>query len=828
MTLSSRITTGAMLGVLAALAETIALLTVDGARAIVGAGVGLGLLYATLGGAAGLVLGVLESSLRAAGWWPSWQSLTRRDPVRAGTAFAALACAGVGVFVLQRAALALGTRLHDPALLAWAVTVCALAMLAGTVVMVAALRAPFAALLRRVPRLASPGAALAVALLGALCVYVVALWARPALLSWPARIGLPTAALLYIALSHALDRRPKLSRATLALPGLAALAAIGLGGPARGTLERDSWGGAVAVRLLQTWTDLDGDGHSAVFGGGDCDDLDASRFPGARDVAHDCVEASVVAAERDALGDGGLVTLPPNAAPRPNVILVTVDALRPDHLGCFGYARDTSPRLDAFCAESIRFRRAIAPSSRSIRSLPAMHTGLYPTQLRFGGQFQWPDLEPSQTTMAERLRDAGYRTAAFVGTRYFERAPGLFQGFDHVTHAEDWKAADGEVLEQALPALSGGEPFFVWLHLFHTHTPYLDDGAPSRFGDDEVGRYDTEVARADRRIGQLLDALRARGLDERTVVAVASDHGEAFGEHGHHGHSHSLYAEETLATLLVRAPGFAPREVSTPVGLHDLAPTLLNLAGTAPTWPMVGRSLVAHMRGAPPDSSRVLFSELLPDGMVTTDQRAAWTSDGWVLLRWLRDNRTELYAIDDDPRQREDLSFAHPDVRARLEGRIAAHEHVGDPSNRRRDVLAAHRVERLPPDARRLDRAVPGVGVLRGWRVSPAEVRPGEDLTVELYFEADGTGEAHLFHLGFAGPPGFRLPWRFGADYTPLSGHYPTSEWRAGELLRDRVVIPVPHAPYPARLQLTFRTSHPDRGATPAIRLGALRVAADG
>src|SRR5690606_15422627 len=120
----------------------------------------------------------------------------------------------------------------------------------------------------------------------------------------------------------------------------------------------------------------------------------------------------------------------------------------------------------------------------------------------------------------------------------------------------------------------GDAPWLLWVHLFNVHLEYLWDRTPSRFGDDAVGKYDTEVALADEQVGALLEALQATGEADETVVVILSDHGEAFDEHGNHGHSTTLYQEEIRAVLLMQVPGMEPRAVEQAVGLFDLTPTL--------------------------------------------------------------------------------------------------------------------------------------------------------------------------------------------------------------------------------------------------------------
>jgi hypothetical protein len=154
----------------------------------------------------------------------------------------------------------------------------------------------------------------------------------------------------------------------------------------------------------------------------------------------------------------------------PNILLVSIDALRPDHLGCMGYERDTSPVMDAFCRRSVRFRRVVAQSSRSIRSIPAVFTGRYPSQVAYGSEYLWPSLLRENQTFAEALRGGGYETAVTMGTDYFTRVDGFFQGFEQVNQIPEYRPARDRPVNEALTQLdrlqASERPWMLWVHLF--------------------------------------------------------------------------------------------------------------------------------------------------------------------------------------------------------------------------------------------------------------------------------------------------------------------------------------------------------------------------
>src|SRR5262249_49467973 len=156
----------------------------------------------------------------------------------------------------------------------------------------------------------------------------------------------------------------------------------------------------------------------------------------------------------------------------------------------YGYRRNTSPNIDHFAAKSVRFDRAVAQSSRSIRSVPAMFTGLYPSQIAYGHEYLYPSIAPQNRTLTESLRAHGYRTVVVMGTDYFARIGGFFQGFDNVRQSRYYKPPRNESIDETLQAIrEPGNPWFVWVHLFNVHEVYLWDGKPSLFGKEWMDKY---------------------------------------------------------------------------------------------------------------------------------------------------------------------------------------------------------------------------------------------------------------------------------------------------------------------------------------------------
>jgi len=314
-----------------------------------------------------------------------------------------------------------------------------------------------------------------------------------------------------------------------------------------------------------------------------------------------------------------------------NLILVTLDTLRADHLGCYGYSRDTSPALDRFAGRSVVFDSAIVPTPFTAPSHATMLTGLYPAG--HGVLTNGYCLVSDQLSLAERLRSVGYRTAAFVGARrVLGRRFGFDQGFEVFGEGEGNQRRAAEVNREFFSwfdTLVAGERFFAWVHYFDVHCdynapePYFDMFQPVGAGgldpQDKCGKshynrmdlteddfssvrafYDGEIRYVDEQLAGLLQRVREAGLLEETIVVITSDHGESLGEQGLIGHNLCLYDYEVRVPLIIHHPGLdsPPARIGSPVAMVSLTPTLLELLDVAADSPFDGPSLVPLLGGA--------------------------------------------------------------------------------------------------------------------------------------------------------------------------------------------------------------------------------------
>ncbi len=385
-----------------------------------------------------------------------------------------------------------------------------------------------------------------------------------------------------------------------------------------------------------------------------------------------------------------------------NVVLLSVDTLRADRLGAYGYAvRPTSPNLDALLGGGVRFDRAMAPRSSTWPSLASTLTGLYPRSHGvIENGYGFPDELP---TLPKLLAASGYRTGAFLSNM----CRANHQGWESFACSG---GNDGKAVRKALEwtsGLDGERPFLLWVHLFGAHSPYYNGGdhaavldpgydgplGPKKWRLDKVmterlplaerdvqhldALYDAAVMGSDRQAANLLDALRAAGRLERTIVILVADHGEELYDHNNYlYHSCSVYQTGLHVPLGFTAPGLLPAGGVIPeaVELIDVAPTLLDLLGIAPPAEQHGRSLVPRLENPaapPPAQPAAAFSEYGTEPINTVVQ------GNWKLIYNPRGlspvcipdappnhypiGRQELYDLSKDPGETTNLAAAHPE-----------------------------------------------------------------------------------------------------------------------------------------------------------------------
>jgi len=448
------------------------------------------------------------------------------------------------------------------------------------------------------------------------------------------------------------------------------------------------------------------------------------------------------------------------SAPEPdNLLVIVVDTLRRDHLGTYGYDRNTSPAIDALAADAVHFERAYATAPWTRPSVASMLTGLYPSA--HGAMALNNLLAPSLHTLAETLAVNGYRTGAVVSHVVLSRQFGFDQGFEVYDEEEaqghDHLSTPG-VTSRAIEWIDSlpldDRPFFLLVHYFDPHYQYRHhpdigfasppvgrlDGTESieelrAFGAsltvDEVGLlldlYDEEIRFTDQGIGQLLDHLRARGLYDRTLIVLTADHGEEFLERGWLGHTRTLHDELIAVPLLIRHGRLSRNgsSVPGPVSLVSLVPTVLELLGIPPAgMRLEGPALAGAVRGTDAPPRTVVFSEV--DFRGRPEKRAAQRAaiaGRYKLVRDRLERRDRLFDLVEDPGERNEVGAQEPLRLERLQERLTRWSARIDPD------AAAPPARPLTPEEREQLRALGYLGEERdasvGGTQRPFESRRG-------------------------------------------------------------------------------------------------------
>ncbi len=361
-----------------------------------------------------------------------------------------------------------------------------------------------------------------------------------------------------------------------------------------------------------------------------------------------------------------------------NLVVVTLDTLRADRLGCYGFRDVATPHMDAIAEEGVVFEQATATAPMTLPSHASIFTGLIPPHhgVRDNGGFF---VEEEAVTLAERLQKSGWTTGAFIGAWVLDGRWGLDQGFDHYSDRFDlsrYKVVNlgtvqktgGEVMDLALEWLETvrQQRFFAWIHLYDPHTPYEP---PEPFAARYPGRpYLGEIAYTDQVVGRLVGWLKEEGVWQETVLVLVGDHGESLREHGEATHTFFVYDATQHVPLIVRTPWGDRGRSAAQVSTVDLLPTALELLGLPPQESIDGRSLVRL----------VLHPEAEPAGVAYAETYFPRFHYGWQHLRSVRDGtwkfieapRPELYDVRKDPGETRNLYNDEREVAEGLRARL--------------------------------------------------------------------------------------------------------------------------------------------------------------
>jgi arylsulfatase A-like enzyme/tetratricopeptide (TPR) repeat protein len=366
-----------------------------------------------------------------------------------------------------------------------------------------------------------------------------------------------------------------------------------------------------------------------------------------------------------------------------NVILISLDTVRPDHLGCYGYDRISTPNIDSLAEESIVFDSAITSVPLTLPSHASLLTGLYPIShgTRINGTFVLAD---EFTTLAEVLSEQGYSTGAFVGSFVLDSRFGISQGFDTyddemsampeaLSHYKPERTAEAVTKAAADWVKQVEEPFFAFVHYYDPHTPYLP---PVAYGMKYPERlYDGEIAFTDAEFGKLMNAVRGMGVLERTLIVLVSDHGEGLGDHGEREHGLLIYDSTMEVAFMIRVPAGhelaeasgMPGRVGQVVELIDVFPTVLDMLGIDVSAEIDGRSVVPLLEGASLPPKLCYLETLYPNLAYKWSPLRGVRFGEW---KYILAPEEELYNLTEDSGECRNLRQANETMAEMLKGNL--------------------------------------------------------------------------------------------------------------------------------------------------------------
>ena len=440
-----------------------------------------------------------------------------------------------------------------------------------------------------------------------------------------------------------------------------------------------------------------------------------------------------------------------------NVILISVDTLRPDHLHCYGYSRNTSPNIDRLANRGTLFKRTVSTTTWTLPAHMALFTSLYDSV--HGVKTGNTRLDLERTTLSEVFKEHGYATAAFVSGPYLNRHFGFNQGFDQYQDLTDAQipaelmfqedALSGETLKDFIegkqkanraahrsitsPIVTEAvlkwfetmeQPFFLFVHYFDVHYDFIPPGKYATLFDPEydgeisgenfirnpmvqpgmpqedlnhiLALYDGEIAFTDYHIGLLLDDIEERGLSNNTLIVLTSDHGEEFFEHGVKGHQLNLYEQTLRIPLLFSLPGRVQqgREIANLVRIIDVGPTILELADLSVPPEMMGRSLTPFLFGRMRGPAPPAFCEL----KTARKDLYGLRGEGWKVLYNKKNRRWEFYRFGAKHGEARSSRLPVPDrFREKLLDDLRTYKQMGNTLPRKDHQRSAD----LPPGLRR-------------------------------------------------------------------------------------------------------------------------------
>lgn len=435
--------------------------------------------------------------------------------------------------------------------------------------------------------------------------------------------------------------------------------------------------GVIARKYLdfaQHIIDLDRDGFSKIFGGGDCNDLDRNINPLAKEDANSSLDKNCFGAKTEWNEKQFTILNQEPVSPLvKNVLFITIDCLRADHLSAYGYERNLSPKIDQFAAKSILFENGYSLGTNTGHSFSSMARSSH-------GEAIFDDDIP---TIAETFAANGYLTAAITSPKTVDwlKKQGwesykniMLKGIQTIVHNTERNWNSRRLTDETIQFLTGHQdkPFYLWVHYndLHAKNEKYKKSGKHEFGKRPVDLYDANIAFTDDHLGRLLEYLETSGLLNSTIVAISADHGEEFLEHGQQFHNGRLYREQTHVPMILWYPQAKAARITTPVSAIDFGPTFLRAAGIMPSTAYAGVDLLKTVEGK--TQGRYILIET-PRNVPQADFFAwAIIDNNYRLIYDLVGNTYELYDDKADPLERKNLFDTEQTQAAKMKGVLAS------------------------------------------------------------------------------------------------------------------------------------------------------------
>jgi arylsulfatase A-like enzyme len=565
------------------------------------------------------------------------------------------------------------------------------------------------------------------------------------------------------------------------------------------------------MTFVRRATDFDGDGFGSLLGENDCSPFNAKIHPMARDIPdnqidEDCNGRDFKLGVLPSYKTGEKMPVPEAFQEDWNFLLLTVDTVRYDHTTFGGYVRDTTPELAKFVKRSANFTFANAPSAGTMASIPAIltskffHSGIALEEDVPRGSP--PRLKEENTLLHELFKEKGYKTGAILSHEYFNDW-GMDQGVDDYDNTVGKKRAPRAVTSEILTSRSIAwigrqrQKWFLWTHYIDPHGYYVSHPGEVSYGDTEMDLYDGELHFTDKHIANLLDYIARSPGGNKTVIAITSDHGDAFGEHGYINHAQDLHREILHVPLIFYVPNIEPRSIPGAVSPIDIFPTFADLLGVDISHLNVeGESLVPQLFYGKDAEHRVVFAETnYPKPL------RAVVNSRYKLILDIKNNVSRLWDLKKDPMELKNVwtkdKAGYKEMRGYLNEWLERVVYSRDAeSNQAIAKLKDHLVGKRPAAAKEVKSVAleGGKVAVDSLELSVANPAPSGVVEVSVYFRAKTKTEIdYKFQVEAwleEGPNKSRLAK--SRLRTTGGGMFPSSRWHPGELIRDRFKITLP------------------------------------